>query len=191
MPWQCSICAAFNADDLQKILNHIGRCHRNDPNFHCICGIDGCALTFRKYYSWRKHIYRKHGHHDQNGNQTEQNDNQRLVANNFNIEDIAPDQDVQDQVKRASALYLLKLQEECKLPKSTVKSVVANTKSIVQETLSVVKTQVEHCLAENEIDFDTVPGLNRSLKKTTLLQTRSICWRQKHNKWPISRKNSI
>ena len=119
MPWQCSICAAFNADDLQKILNHIGRCHRNDPNSHCICGIDGCALTFRKYYSWRKHIYRKHGYHDQNGNQTEQNNNQRLVANNFNIEDIAPDQDVQDQdvqdqVKRASALYLLKLQEECK-----------------------------------------------------------------------------
>ncbi len=47
------------------------------------------------------------------------------------------------------------------MPKSTVKSVVANTKSIVQETLSVVKTQVEHCLAENEIDFDTVPGLNQ------------------------------
>ena len=45
------------------------------------------------------------------------------------------------EVTRSSTLYLLKLQEECCLPKSTVKSVVANTKTVVQETLSVVKTQ--------------------------------------------------
>lgn len=45
-----------------------------------------------------------------------------------------------DQVKRTITLYLLKLQEECYLPKSTVKSVVANTKSVVQDTLTIVKT---------------------------------------------------
>ena len=61
--------------------------------------------------------------------------------------DIDPDiigNDVEhDQVERASALYLLKLLEDCCLPKSTVQSVVANAKSVVQETLSVMKTQIQ------------------------------------------------
>ena len=141
MPWHCSMCGAFAADSVNLLLNHIGRCHRNDPNFHCVCGIDGCANTFKKYYTWRKHIKKKHA------NITNDNPavhvHQQPVANM----DIDPDMignDVEhDQVKRASALYLLKLQEECCLPKSTVQSVVANTKSVVQETLSIVKTQVQ------------------------------------------------
>lgn len=48
-----------------------------------------------------------------------------------------------DQVTKSSALYLLKLQEDCLLPKTTVKSVLENTKTIVDETLSVVKAQVQ------------------------------------------------
>ena len=46
----------------QQLLSHIGRCHRNDPNFHCICGINGCTRTLKKYFSWRKHIIRNHVH---------------------------------------------------------------------------------------------------------------------------------
>lgn len=164
MPWNCSICAAFAADDINKILNHIGRSHRNDPNFHCICGIDGCVITFKKYYSWRKHVRLKHANVNNanvpSGNQAQLDDDQLAIPNNLNMEDIAPSLDVQNQVKRSSALYLLKLQEDCNLPKSTVKSVVANTKTVVQETLSIVKTQVKQRLAENEIDFETIPGLN-------------------------------
>ena len=69
------------------------------------------------------------------------------------------DTDGQVNVTKSSALYLLKLQEECYLPKSTVKSVLENTKTIVQETLSVVKTHVEQCLTNNDVDPKNIPGL--------------------------------
>ena len=37
MLWQCSICGEFTADTRERLLNHIGRCHGNDPNFHIVC----------------------------------------------------------------------------------------------------------------------------------------------------------
>ena len=156
MPWNCSICAVFAADDIKILLNHIGRCHRNDPNFHCICGLNGCTKTFKKYYSWRKHIKMK--------NDNSLIENSDLPAMDTDIPDMPNpaeinDTDGQVNVTKSSALYLLKLQEECYLPKSTVKSVLENTKTIVQETLSVVKTHVEQCLTNNDVDPKNIPGL--------------------------------
>ena len=156
MPWNCSICAVFAADDIKILLNHIGRCHRNDPNFHCICGLNGCTKTFKKYYSWRKHIKMKHDN--------SLIENSDLPAMDTDIPDMPNpaeinDTDGQVNVTKPSALYLLKLHEECYLPKSTVKSVLENTKTIVQETLSVVKTHVAQCLTNNDVDPKNIPGL--------------------------------
>ena len=112
MPWQCSICAAFAADSMTQILNHIGRCDRNDANFHCVCGINGCAKTFKKYYTWRKHIQKNTniGNDDLQG----QFDDQPAVGK-MDRDMIHFDTAVNDlaEVTRSSALYLLKLQEEC------------------------------------------------------------------------------
>lgn len=93
---------------------------------------------------WRKHIQKKHAN-IANDNPVAQIHQQPVANMDIDPDIIHPAQnDVEhDQVKRASALYLLKLQEECCLPKSTVESVVTNTKSVVQETLSIVKTQVQ------------------------------------------------
>lgn len=70
-----------------------------------------------------------------------------------------------DQVTKSSALYLLKLQEDCLLPKTTVKSVLENTKTIVDETLSVVKAQVQECLTQSDVDFESIPGLSDVFKE--------------------------
>ena len=45
------------------------------------------------------------------------------------------------------------------MPKSTLKSVLENTKSILHETMSVAKTHVEQCLTNNDIDPQHVLGL--------------------------------
>ena len=159
MPWNCSICAVFAADDLKTLLNHIGRCHRNDPNFHCVCGIDGCAKTFKKYYSWRKHIQKKHEMQMRVNDNVQHNLDQEIVPyQNLQNLDLNPIE--QTAVTKSSALYLLKLQEDCLLPKTTVKSVVENTKTIVEETLSLVKAQVQNCLTQSNVDFESIPGLN-------------------------------
>ena len=72
--------------------------------------------------------------------------------------------EVQGDVTKSSALCLLKLEEECYLPKSTKKSVLENTKTIVQEALSVIKTHVEQCLTDNDVDPKNVPGLSASIR---------------------------
>ncbi len=54
--WQCSICGEFTADTRERLVNHFGQCNGNDPNFHIVCGLDSCTTSFKKYFSWRKHL---------------------------------------------------------------------------------------------------------------------------------------
>lgn len=155
MPWQCSICGEFTADSRNRLVNHIGRCHSNDPNFHCICGVGNCTKTFKNYFSWRKHLKNKHD---------EQPTEDRPAIDVNREADAGPNVNEVDNVNiedttRSGALYILKLQEDCFLPKSTVGCVISNTTSIVQEVVSVVKTQVHDCLQRANVDFETVPGL--------------------------------
>ncbi|XP_028418113.1 uncharacterized protein LOC114543237 [Dendronephthya gigantea] len=160
MPWQCSICGVFSAENRNQLLNHIGRCHRNDPNFHCLCGVDGCTRTFRKYYSWRKHLQQKHPElPTQDDGPIVNMDHDNFI--NQNGEQLI--ENMEDPT-RSAALYILKLQEECSLPKSTVAGIVSNTKTILQETLAHVQTQVQGCLSNANIDDQNVPGLREIFK---------------------------
>lgn len=34
--------------------------HAHDPNFHTICGIEECPRTYTNFFSFKKHLYRKH-----------------------------------------------------------------------------------------------------------------------------------
>ena len=90
-----------------------------------------------------------------------------VTHKNVQNEDLYPiEQHVNlDQVTKSSALYLLKLQEDCLLPKTTVKSVVDIRKTIVEETLSVVNAQVQECLTQSNVDFESIPGLSDVFKE--------------------------
>ena len=168
MPWQCSICAEFTADSRNRLVNHIGRCHRNDPNFHCICGVQNCTKTFKNYYSWRKHLKNKHDEqHTEDGPAIDVNLNAVTAAEpvqNENDVEFLPINDINvEDATRSGALYILKLQEACSLPKSTVELVISNTTSIVQRAVSVVKTEVHDCLLKADVDIQTIPGLQAIL----------------------------
>ena len=67
-----------------------------------------------------------------------------------------------EDATRLEALYILKLQEECSLPTSTVELVIANT-SIVPRSVSVVKTDLRDCLHKANVDIQTTPGLHAIL----------------------------
>lgn len=127
----------FAAENIKQLLNHIGRCHRNDPNFYCVCGMNGCTKTFRKYYSWRKHLQTKHSVEQEVPSCAEVR-----VADNGDENDTNNEIEYSADHSKSTALYILKLQEDHSLPKSTVESVIVNTKSILQETLLVVETQL-------------------------------------------------
>jgi len=44
--YRCNLCVGFQAVTVQLLLNHIGRNHKNEANFHVLCGVDGCARTY-------------------------------------------------------------------------------------------------------------------------------------------------
>ena len=58
--YRCSICLEFVSVSIQTLVKHIGRIHRSEPNFHVVCGIEGCSKTFKKFLSFNNHLIRKH-----------------------------------------------------------------------------------------------------------------------------------
>lgn len=41
----------------------MSRNHKSAPQFHVLCGIDGCARTYKRFFSYRNHITNKHRAH--------------------------------------------------------------------------------------------------------------------------------
>ena len=58
--YRCNLCVRFVSETLSLLVNYLGRVHKNDPGFHVLCGIEGCAKTFTKFYSLRNHYTKKH-----------------------------------------------------------------------------------------------------------------------------------
>jgi hypothetical protein len=56
---KCPMCS-FNASTVKLVLSHLRSVHSSDPRFHVMCGIDGCASTYRKYSGLHSHLYRCH-----------------------------------------------------------------------------------------------------------------------------------
>lgn len=56
---KCPMCS-FEAPTVKLVLNHLRNVHSNDPRFHVMCGIDGCARTYRKFSGLHSHLYRCH-----------------------------------------------------------------------------------------------------------------------------------
>ncbi len=63
MIWRCVICCLFVALSLRALLSHINTVHSSSPDFHVICGIDGCAQEYRVYNSFYYHVKRRHSSH--------------------------------------------------------------------------------------------------------------------------------
>lgn len=60
MRFDCSICRRFAAPTFGGLLRHIRSEHTLDPRFMKRCGINDCPRTFKKFESWRSHVYRHH-----------------------------------------------------------------------------------------------------------------------------------
>ena len=56
---KCPMCS-FEAPIVKLVLSHLRSIHSNDPRFRIMCGIDGCARTYRKYSGLHSHLYRCH-----------------------------------------------------------------------------------------------------------------------------------
>ena len=55
-----SLPCPFAAESFLPVLRHIGSCHSFNPGFAITCEIGGCQATYRKFSSYKSHVYRKH-----------------------------------------------------------------------------------------------------------------------------------
>ncbi len=58
--WFCPLCEWFAGASMKAVVRHIGANHAHEAGFHICCGIDGCPRTYKKFDSYRHHLYQIH-----------------------------------------------------------------------------------------------------------------------------------
>ena len=137
----CSHCNQFSALKMSSVLRHIGRVHSHDPGFHMVCGINDCPRTFRKYYSFRKHLHRSHPDVFKDNirvsNPVEVEEN----YHEFEGEAESSIENETDKRLRSSALFLLKAKEIDRINQSSLESLMNDITVIVEQTLDEVEAR--------------------------------------------------
>lgn len=57
--FQCDMCV-FKCISYSRLMQHYIRNHKQDPYFRVTCVQPGCGATFKKWKSFRQHLFRKH-----------------------------------------------------------------------------------------------------------------------------------
>ncbi len=57
---KCPICCCHRSKDVAAQLKHIRIAHADSPNFWIQCDLQNCNRTYRKFTTYRNHIYSYH-----------------------------------------------------------------------------------------------------------------------------------
>ena len=140
-------------------MRHVFESHSSVPHFSFVCGINGCIRTFCKYSTIKSHVARKHCDVDLDTVEVGRNTSLSLessVADNIedstreSIESQVNSMEVcanciasSNQMQKTAALYLLTLKERYKITQTTVDFVVSQTKHIVDNVVTDLRSAAE------------------------------------------------
>ena len=170
---------------LADLLGHLRLLHFGTPGFRTIqCNLDGCRKTFRKYAVYRNHIYEYHSHKiSLNVPVSSEENNSTLVpvlsSSSFehqqnNDQDIDYDNDLEisthstECMQRAAAIWVLKVQEVCRLPQSTTEKIMQDVSALYEAALSNLSADVEMKLRGSGVDETIIQTLNSTFSPTGL-----------------------
>ena len=166
-PINCQVCAHFFTTSISEMVSHLVLVHQNDPGLHIICDVPGCISTFSRVFSYKSHLRRSHKDIDikkpvaqiipnvQGLNAAEE----RLDSFQGNV--ISPqNEDDTEEMKRTSALYLMKLKETNFLTQTSLDNVVQGTTAIVKRTVKVLKKEVAKKLEGGGLELTQIEGLS-------------------------------
>ena len=125
----CPRCRLFKAETFLKVLNHL-RVHESEPGFSIQCGHAGCPRTYQAVESLKRHFYRVHrdayGRAEQvpavqetaAGSASEEEAMWQDVDSGHGDEanDVVADEMTDEDFQRATALFIMKIRDERKLP---------------------------------------------------------------------------
>ena len=152
MTFLCRICYRFASFSLKGVLRHIGTVHSHETNFHVVCGILGCPRTYRNYFSYKKHMYRKHrtelsrfqqpeDSSISHGNDFISSEDADCGLNNFNEEsEVEPDTSTTSKLH--AALMILKMKQKFKLSEVALDGLLEDFTASLQIKMEEVKMLV-------------------------------------------------
>ena len=162
----CWICYRAAAPTLKGILRHMASVHAHDPRFHVVCGVEGCSRTYCNFYSFKRHMYRKHrGNLDLPGPvAVENSEDNELLVNHFGSDDnhndcAGADPELSEfQHKKEIALFLLKAKEVRKLSQTALDGIIFDFTELHQQIINLLKVQAKSCLEGNGLSMDSICG---------------------------------
>lgn len=160
----CQLCS-FKAPSLTYLLKHIRQVHAHRPGFQITCGISGCPRIFRTFEVFRNHVYGFH---------TDVETVQRLHTTGD--DDESPDSPMDEQIpqesssvsrKEAAATWILKVQELCKLPQSTMEVLLGDVTGFIQDLLTDLYEDIKQALAAAGINSSSIQGFPEMFDKSS------------------------
>lgn len=145
--------------------------HAHDPHFHICCGIGGCARTYSNFFSFKKHLYRRHRDHlELNGPFTTTSglegstlhDDEEDTNDYPDVEDYLPDEPSNPtpyEHMKQMALFLLKTKEIRKVSQSALEGIITDFTLILQQSIHTLRSDVNRCLSASGVSISTFDGL--------------------------------
>jgi hypothetical protein len=152
---------------VQNLLSHIRLHHANEPHFIIQCSLQGCSRSFKKFETYRNHVYKFHSGSIFSDNSIDYRgvDDNHLHLSQSNDEtcaesfEVSFDQDDQGSsinytasLQRAAAIVLLKNRENHRLPLSVMDSIVTDFQSLFNECILLAQSEVSEILKKGNVD---------------------------------------
>ncbi len=145
------------------VVRHVGAVHAHEAGFSVCCGVLGCPRTYRKFHSYRKHLY-VHHREELDIAAPDALTSRRPGLGGSNISPPASPHDhslrhATCMSKRDAAMFILKTKEVHKVSQSDLRGLIDDILSIVESTVHLLETKVEVALEDRGI------GMNEELRQ--------------------------
>ena len=152
--FNCPLCDWHTAPTLKGIVRHIGSYHAHEANFNVYCGISDCPRSYRKFHSYRKHLYVCHRElmditpsgsmHNGDTEENEYNDDGFPSSPTTSTNDSSSHPTAFSQ--RDMALFIMKCKEIHKISQSSLQGLICDITTILQLTTQHLYTAVKVAL---------------------------------------------
>lgn len=125
--------------------------HRFDSHLFIRCGINSCTEQYRKFESFRSHVYRKHREvltgpsspAEDSGSTSviSTNEDHQLLDNNITVvgDGIVEAPSIIHDQKRSAALFILKTREERRVTQTALSGIIQDVQGLWRDTVNDLK----------------------------------------------------
>ena len=169
----CPLCGEFEALILSKYLAHVRLIHSDKPGF----GISCCGRTFKKFTSYRNHIYNYHAQcktsaaspvNVGDGESSAVGQVQEF-SDSFDESPVMVTNSESDThtLQVAAATWVLKTREIFQIPQSSMELIVQDVDSLYQLVISSMQERVTSSLQQDGVGADAIHKVSSIICETS------------------------